>query len=133
MLYLLPKHTAEDSETSVRIPIRSLVFHKWKRRVRKTSGISPSPELVGQIGLGEFLYFGAGSSFGPGSPTYSTFGWELRLDRLVRCLMFLKLLSPQPPVAEFLLSHIDLHYDLGKAYGGSNGNEKSEDLNLMVG
>ncbi len=95
-------------------------FNLWQNLIIGRASASVGVSRGGQIGLGEFVYIRAGSFTESGWPTFSTFGWGLRLDGLIKCLMFFKSLSPQSPVAKFLLNHVDLEYDLGRSYTGES-------------
>ncbi len=108
-------------------------FGVWQNLVIGRASATVGVARGGQIGLGEFLYLRAGDITYAGSPTAVTFGWGLRLDGLIKCLVFLKSMSPQSPLAKFLMDHIDLEYDFGKVNPGLyNGGQKFEDLNLLV-
>ncbi len=103
---------------------RNLIIGKGSRTVGIRKG--------GQIGFGEFLYIRAGSITDAGQPTYSTFGWGMRLDGLLKCLVFLNDLNASTPVVDFLLNHFELQFDYSRAYGGIYQGKPFEDLNLVV-
>ena len=97
-----------------------------------------------QVEIGQFLYFRAGSATGPEIPTYTTFGGGVRLDGLIKGLIFTDAISADDTIASFLLDHLDLHFDFseanGEIVGPSSGNttgigfkwEPFESLTLVV-
>lgn len=108
-------------------------FGIWQNLIIGRASATVGVARGGQIGLGEFLYLRAGNITYTGSPTATTFGWGMRLDGLIKCLVFLKSISPQSPFAEFLLNHVDLQYDFGREYDTAYfGGETFESLNLVV-
>ncbi len=108
-------------------------FGIWQNLIVGRASATVGVARGGQIGLGEFLYLRAGDITYPGNLTATTFGWGLRLDGLIKCLVFLKSVSPQSPFAEFLLNHVDLQYDFGREYDTAYfGGETFESLNLVV-
>lgn len=107
-------------------------FDPWQELVIGRASATAGVRKGGQIGLGEFLYIRAGSITDAGRITYSTFGLGLRLDGFLKCLVFLNDLDANAPVADFLLRHLDLQLDYGRAYGGIYQGRPFEDLNLVV-
>jgi hypothetical protein len=70
-----------------------------------------------QVQIGQFLYFRAGSATGPEIPTYTTFGGSLRLDGLIKGLIFTDGISAHGAIERFLLDHLDLLFDFSEANG----------------
>ena len=109
-------------------------FSIWQNLIVGRGSASVGVARGGQIGLGEFLYIRAGDlTYDSGLPTAATFGWGLRFDGLIKCLVFLKSISPQSPFAKFLLNQVDLQYDFGREYDTAYfEGERFESLNLVV-
>lgn len=85
-----------------------------------------------QIELGQFIYLREGSVTDAGLPTYKTYGWEARLDGLVKTLLFMHLLSAKDEIAELLLDHFNLEFDFSKTTGGPFQNQAFETIELVV-
>ena len=108
-------------------------FGIWRNLIVGSASQSVAISKGGEIGLGEFLYVRTGEFNYAGPQTYKTFGWGLRLDGLIKTLVFLKTLSPRSPVTDFFLNHVDLEYDFGRVYDTAYfGGETFESLNLVV-
>lgn len=109
---------------------------------RPTGGVSIGKGW--QVQIGQFLYFRAGSATGPEIPTYTTFGGSVRLDGLIKGLIFTDAISGDDTIASFLLDHLGLQFDFseanGEIVGPSSGNtsgigfkwEPFESLTLVV-
>ncbi len=95
--------------------------------------IQPLENLVlgktnGQITLGrgweidaaDLLYLRWGSDTGPGELIYSTSGWSVKLDGMLRLLTTGRIIPPGTPVIEFLTNHLDLEYSFAKYYSSVN-------------
>lgn len=52
---------------------------------------------------------------------YSTSGWSVKLDGLLRLLTAGRIIPPGTPVVGFLMYHLDLEYSFAKYYSGVNG------------
>ncbi len=85
-----------------------------------------------QLELGQFIYLREGSVTEAGLPTYTTYGWGLRLNGLVKTLLFIHLLNQNNGMTELLLDHFNLEFDYSKATGGPFQGEPFENLSLVV-
>ncbi len=85
-----------------------------------------------QLELGQFIYLREGSVAEAGLPTYTTYGWGVKLDGLVKTLLFLHWLSPDGAFTRMLLDHFNFEYDYSKASGGPFQGEAVETLNLVI-
>ncbi len=85
-----------------------------------------------QLELGQFIYLREGSVTEAGLPTYTTYGWGAKLDGLVRTLLFVHWLSKKDEIAELLLDHFNLEFNVSKATGGPFQNQAFETLELVV-
>ncbi len=101
-----------------------------------------SVEKGWQLQLGQFIYLRGGSATGPEIPTYSTFGWGVKLDGLIKTLIFAHGIDQSGSLARFLLDHMDFQFSYSKAngeivgYGNTTGigfeGEPFESLTLVV-
>jgi hypothetical protein len=105
---------------------------------RPTGGVSIGKGW--QVQIGQFLYFRAGSATGPEIPTYTTFGASVRVDGLIKGLIFTHAISSEGPTGRFLLDHLDFQFDFSEANGKIVGyryptgfkGEPFESLTLVV-
>lgn len=108
-------------------------FGIWQSLIIGRASASVGVARGAQIGIGEFVYLRAGDITYAGDPSVATFGWGIRLDGFLKCLVFFHDLNPQSPVAKFLLDHVNLEYDFGRVFPrGFYGGQKFEDLNLVI-
>lgn len=86
-----------------------------------------------QAQIAEFIFLRIGSTTEIGQPTYSTFGWGLRLDGMIR---FLTAVVGNPLTTRSFLGllgeHFDLQYDHSKFSSGGFAGSTFDALNIAV-
>ena len=93
-------------------PFENLVLGKTNGRITLGKGW--------EIDAADCLYLRWGSDTGPGELIYSTSGWSVKLDGLLRLLTAGSIIPPGTPVVGFLMNHMDLEYSFAKYYSGVN-------------
>ncbi len=107
-------------------PIDNLIFGRTNGNVELRRGW--------QLQLAEFLYLRGGSFTGESGPDYSTLGFGLRLDGLVKILAAYDLVDiDRPGIYSFIVDHLDLQYDYSEYTGDSYATGTNfQSLNLVV-
>lgn len=112
-------------------------FSPWSNLIVGRGSASVAVSKGWQIGLGEFLYLRGGSltnlSQNPWSSTFPTSGWGVKLDGLVKALVFLHGLNANDSFTRFILHHFNLEFDYSTASGGVfDAIKPFESLNLAL-